>query len=77
MLFNSFRFLLLFLPVVALYWLVPRGAPRLAFLVVASCIFYGLWDWRDVPLLPGTTLADWVAGHCLARTEGEGPAAAS
>ncbi len=69
MLFNSFAFLLLFLPlVVALYWLAPRGLPRLLFLIAASCVFYGLWDWRYVPLLLATTLADWVAGRLLAGT---------
>ena len=39
MLFNSFRFLFLFLPVVVLiYWLIPRGYARLIFLIVASCV---------------------------------------
>ncbi len=52
----------------ALYWLVPRGLARLAFLIVASCVFYGLWDWRYVPLLLGTTLVDWVAGRLMAGT---------
>jgi alginate O-acetyltransferase complex protein AlgI len=72
-LLNSYAFLLVFLPVaVLLYWLMPRGYPRLLFLVAASLLFYGLWDWRFVPLLLGTTLADWVAGYALARNEGDG-----
>ncbi|MFA4965595.1 MAG: MBOAT family O-acyltransferase, partial [Thermoleophilia bacterium] len=70
MLFNSFTFLLVFLPtVVLLYWLAPRGLPRIAYLVLASCLFYGLWDWRYLPLLLGTTLVDWAAGHAIARSE--------
>ena len=70
MLFNSFSFLFLFLPVVVvLYWLIPRGYPRLTFLIVASCVFYGLWDWRYVALLLATTLVDWAAGHFIARME--------
>jgi alginate O-acetyltransferase complex protein AlgI len=69
-LFNSFGFLLIFLPIVVVaYWLAPRGLPRLTCLVVASCVFYGLWDWRYVPLLLGTTLVDWVAGRAIARSE--------
>ena len=73
MLLNSYAFLLVFLPVVVvLYWVVPRGYPRLLFLVAASLVFYGLWDWRYVPLLLATTLVDWVAGHYLSRDEAEG-----
>ena len=47
MLFNSFEFML-FLPIVfLLYWFVfkPRKLQNL-FLVVASYVFYGWWDWR-------------------------------
>ncbi len=73
MLLNSYAFLLVFLPVVVvLYWVIPRGYARLLFLVAASLVFYGLWDWRYVPLLLATTLVDWVAGHYLSRDEAEG-----
>lgn len=68
MLFSSFTFLFIFLPAtVVLFWLVPRGTPRLAFLVVASCVFYGLFDWRYVPLLLAATLVAWVAGVFMVR----------
>ena len=70
MLFNSARFLFVFLPVVVvLYWLVPRGLPRLLFLIAASLLFYGLWDWRYVPLLLAATLTCWVAGEGIARSD--------
>ena len=70
MLFNSFGFLFVFLPVVVLlYWLIPRGYARLLFLIVASCVFYGLWDWRYIPLLLGTTLIDWVAGWLIVHNK--------
>lgn len=73
MLLNSYVFLLAFLPVVViLFWLLPRGYARLLLLIAASLVFYGLWDWRYVPLLLATTLADWVAGRELARTEADG-----
>jgi len=72
-LLNSHSFLLVFLPVVvALYWLTPHGRPRLVLLVGASLFFYGLWDWRYVPLLLTTTLVDWVAGRLLAGSTAEG-----
>ena len=65
-------FLFLFLPVVVLlYWLVPRGYARLTFLIVASCVFYGLWDWRYIPLLLGTTLVDWAAGWAIVRSKSQ------
>ena len=72
MLLNSYSFLLIFLPLVGvLFWVIPRGYPRLLFLSAASLVFYGLWDWRYIPLLLGTTLVDWVAGRLLSRREGE------
>jgi alginate O-acetyltransferase complex protein AlgI len=72
-LLNSYTFLLAFLPVVVvIYWLAPRGYPRMLFLIAASLVFYGLWDWRYIPLLLATTLVDWVAGHSLAKSEAEG-----
>ena len=52
MLFNSFEFML-FLPIVfLLYWFVfkPRRLQNL-FLVVASYVFYGWWDWRFLCLI--------------------------
>ncbi len=69
MLFSSFTFLFIFLPVsVLLYWLVPRGLPRLSYLVLTSCVFYGLFDWRYVPLMLAATLVDWVAGGAIAQS---------
>jgi alginate O-acetyltransferase complex protein AlgI len=71
-LFNTFGFLFLFLPVVVLlYWLIPRGYARLTFLIVVSCVFYGLWDWRYIPLLLGTTLVDWAAGWAIVHSENQ------
>ncbi|MCJ2021419.1 MBOAT family protein [Methylobacterium sp. E-065] len=67
MLFNSFVFLLAFLPAaLVLHALVARAAPawRLPLLVGLSFVFYGWWDIRFVPLLAGSILANW----CVART---------
>ncbi|HEY7383622.1 MAG TPA: MBOAT family O-acyltransferase [Beijerinckiaceae bacterium] len=63
MLFNSFTFLLVFLPAAfALHWLVERFHPqwRLPLLVALSILFYGYWDWRFVPLLIGSILINWL-----------------
>jgi alginate O-acetyltransferase complex protein AlgI len=63
MLFNSLPFILGFLPLtLAGYWLLANHpAPRLWWLLAASLLFYGYWDWRFVPLLIGSILVNWLA----------------
>jgi alginate O-acetyltransferase complex protein AlgI len=48
MLFNSFEFLLFFPVVFLLYWFVFQKNLKAqnAFILVASYLFYGWWDWR-------------------------------
>jgi alginate O-acetyltransferase complex protein AlgI len=68
-LFNSYIFLFAFLPVtLAIYWLLRPSTWRLAFLAVASYVFYAYWDWRYLPILLISTSADWIAGEVMART---------
>lgn len=72
MLFNSFEFML-FLPIVfLLYWFVfrPRRWQNL-FLVVASYIFYGWWDWRFLLLIAFTSFCSYGSGLLIARHEGK------
>ena len=66
MLFNSLAFLF-FLPVVfALYWFVfKRLRWQNAFVVVASYVFYGWWDWRFLLLIAFTTLCSYGSGLLL------------
>lgn len=62
MLFPSFAFLV-FLPLVfLLYWYVFHRTVRLqnAFLLVASYVFYGWWDWRFLGLLFASSLGDFM-----------------
>ena len=71
MLFNSFEFAL-FLPIVfLLYWFVFDCALSKCkhqlllqnlFVVVASYIFYGWWDWRFLILIAITTLLSFLSG---------------
>ena len=71
MLFNSFDFLL-FLPIVfLLYWFVfkPRKIQNL-FLVAASYVFYGWWDWRFLFLIAITSICSYASGILLERYEG-------
>ena len=71
MLFNSFEFML-FLPIVfLLYWFVfkPRRLQNM-FLVVASYVFYGWWDWRFLCLIALTSFFSYASGLLLERYEG-------
>ena len=64
MLFNSIEFAL-FLPVVfLLYWFVFNWNLRLQnlFIVVASYVFYGWWDWRFLLLIAFTSLCSYGSG---------------
>jgi alginate O-acetyltransferase complex protein AlgI len=68
MLFNSFAFLLAFLPGALLaHWLVERFRPdwRLPVLLGLSFLFYGYWDWRFVPLLAASTVVNWLVAEAF------------
>jgi alginate O-acetyltransferase complex protein AlgI len=71
MLFNSFSFLLVFLPgALLLHWAADRFKPalRLPLLVVLSIAFYGYWDWRFVPLLIGSIVLNWAIAETFLQT---------
>ncbi len=70
MLFNSFAFLLGFLPAAfALHWAVDRWRPdwRLPLLAVLSLLFYAYWDWRFLPLMVGSIWVNWLAAEQVHR----------
>ncbi|SHG36639.1 MBOAT family O-acyltransferase [Flagellimonas flava] len=65
MLFNSIEFLF-FLPLVfGLYWFVFKQNVRVQniFLIFASYLFYGWWDWRFLLLIFLSTLVDFFVGQ--------------
>jgi len=71
MLFNSIDFAI-FLPVVfLLYWIVAGKNLRWQnlWVVVASYVFYGWWDWRFLSLIAFSTLVDFCVGIGLAREQ--------
>ena len=73
MLFNSYGFVLVFLPLVlAGWWLLPSARTRLGFLTAASYFFYAWWDIRFVPLMIISTSADYVAGRLIAGSTSPG-----
>ena len=78
MLFNSIEFAI-FLPIVfLLYWFVFDYALRRCkrqlwwqnlFVLVASYVFYGWWDWKFLLLIALTTLCSYGSGLLIAREE--------
>jgi D-alanyl-lipoteichoic acid acyltransferase DltB (MBOAT superfamily) len=73
MLFNSIDFVI-FLPVVfALYWFVFNRNLRAqnCFIVVASYVFYGWWDWRFLILMTITILCSYASGLMIERARRE------
>ncbi len=70
MLFNSIEFLV-FLPIVfLLYWFVfKRLQWQNVFVVLASYVFYGWWDWRFLLLIAFTTLCSYASGILLETYE--------
>lgn len=67
MLFNSYEFIFLLLPVVlAGYYLVLPKSWRHGFLALCSFVFYGWWDYRYLGLLLLAITIDYVAGGRIA-----------
>lgn len=74
--FNSFEYLI-FLPVVfLLYWFLFRTVRwRNLFLVAASYVFYGWWDWRFLGLIMFSTLTGYVSGLMIGAANNGGRSA--
>ena len=78
MLFNSIQFVI-YLPIVfLLYWFVfdrfiCKSKYQLylqnAFIVVASYVFYGWWDWRFLLLIAFTSFCSWGSGLLIGKAE--------
>lgn len=71
MLFNSFEFLI-FLPIVfLLYWFVFKPLKwQNLFVVAASYLFYGWWDWRFLILIAITTFCSYASGLLIQKYSG-------
>jgi hypothetical protein len=70
MLFNSYPFIFLFLPLTLLgFFMIGRRSPRAAagWLALASLFFYGWWNPAYVGLLLGSMLLNYFCGMRLAR----------
>jgi D-alanyl-lipoteichoic acid acyltransferase DltB (MBOAT superfamily) len=75
MLFNSFPFILLFLPAALVgFFAIARFSSRAAaaWLAFVSLIFFGYWDARFVALLLGSILFNYAAGRGLSELHRRG-----
>lgn len=69
MTFNSIGFLILFTVVFIACYTRAMKLPRRrnTLLLLASYVFYGMWDWRFLGLIIFTTLTTFLSGRCLTR----------
>ncbi len=76
MLFNSFSYIVLFLPAVfTIYFLLAKlykGRAAQWWLVIASLFFYAYWDIRFLPLLLLSILINFFLGRYLHRAKQQG-----
>lgn len=83
MLFNSIQFAVFLQIVFLLYWFVfdrfiSKSKYQLklqnAFVVAASYVFYGWWDWRFLLLIAFTSFCSWGSGLLIGKAETKGKA---
>jgi D-alanyl-lipoteichoic acid acyltransferase DltB (MBOAT superfamily) len=73
MLFNSIEFLVFLLIVFVIYWFIVNKDLSLQniFLLLASYVFYGWWDWRFLFLLLGMAASNYLIGIKIDSAEAE------
>ena len=71
MLFNSYEFILLYLPLTLIlyYQLAKRISNNVAknFLIFASLCFYSYWDINNLPILLISIFINYIFGHFLSK----------
>ncbi|MFN0243599.1 MAG: MBOAT family O-acyltransferase [Planctomycetota bacterium] len=65
MLFTEFRFLVLFVVCFCVYWSLPKNQPRKYWLLLCSCVFYGVWSLNFLGLMFCSITFDYVMGRLL------------
>lgn len=66
MLFTSFTFLLVFLPLVLfVYRLSSKKMQKVSIIIFFTLIFYGLWDYRFLALLLGSVIFNYLWGMLI------------
>ncbi len=68
MLFNSLKFLFLFLPIVYfVFWRLRTKDQRYVWLTIAGYVFYGSWNYKFCGLMAFSTLVSYAAGLGMLR----------
>lgn len=70
MLFNSYQFVFVFLPVTLVVFFLLGRANRVwaaGWLALASIVFYGYWSVKYIPLLLGSVIFNYLCGRALSR----------
>lgn len=68
MLFPTVQFAIFFAIVLPTSWLLAhRRIPWRVFIIVASYVFYGAWDWRFVLLLAASTIGNQATANLIHR----------
>ena len=62
--FNSWQYPFFLLPVLMVYWLLPHRT-RIFLLILASYVFYGIWDPRFPALLLVPTIVDFFGANAI------------
>lgn len=70
MFFNSIEFAIFLPSTFLIYWLLDRHSLKLQnlFLLAASYLFYGWWDWRFLTLIVVSSAVDFSIGISLKKT---------
>lgn len=68
MLFNSTIYFLFLTLTVLVYWRLNWRRQNI-FLLAASYVFYGYWDWRFLSLMLASTLVDFYCARAIGRTK--------
>jgi len=69
MIFNTPAFFLFFCIFIVFYgFIVLRQTPRVFLILVGSLIFYGAWNYRFIPLLLGSGIADYFIAQAIANS---------
>jgi alginate O-acetyltransferase complex protein AlgI len=76
MLFNSFEFIFLLLPITIagyyLLWKLNKNHLAQIWLVITSLFFYGWWNPRYLPIIIGSIVINYLCGDFMAR-DGQSP----
>ncbi len=71
MLFPTVQFAIFFVVVLTANWLLqPNRRAWTWFMLAASYVFYGAWDWRFLGLITVSTLINQTSAVAISRTEG-------